>query len=278
MRYDHHASESMNSRRNDKPWLIPLLLAAGATAALGYYWFRFNSQPAEPPPVEPLTEVSEEKRAPGPIHPLDPLVPGEREQRDLVPLPSLSDSDAWFRLELVDLFGAKLDELLASDLLIERVVATVDGLPRSHVAERMRPVGRLSSTIIVDEVDDAFVLSPSNFERYEFLVDMLVLADTDQLVDAYRRFYPLLQEAYVSLGYPNGYFNDRVVEVIDHLLETPEITKPLQLVRPHVLFEYADAELESLSSGQKLLIRMGTENAARVKDALAKMRARIARD
>ncbi len=205
-------------------------------------------------------------------------MPGEREQRDLVPLPSLSDSDAWFRLELVDLFGAKLDELLATDLLIERVVATVDGLPRHHVAERMRPVGRLSSTIVVDELDDTFVLSPSNFERYDFLVDMLVFADVDELEDAYRRYYPLLQEAYVSLGYPNGYFNDRVVEVIDHLLETPEITKPLQLVRPHVLFEYADAELESLSSGQKLLIRIGTENAARVKDALAELRARIARD
>jgi hypothetical protein len=269
----------MNSRRKNGTWLIPLLLAAGAAVALGYYWLNIRPQPAEPPPVEPLDEVVEERRPPGPIHPLEPLGPGERGDRDLVPLPSLSDSDAWFRLELVNLFGQRLDDLLASDLVIERVVATIDNLPRSHVAERMRPVGRLSSNLIADATDDGgLVLSSANFDRYTGLVDMLAMADMDEIGDAYRRYYPLLQEAYVSLGYPNGYFNDRVVEVIDHLLETPEITGQIRLARPHVLYEYADPEIEALSSGQKLLIRMGPANAARVKNALAELRARITRE
>ena len=156
------------------------------------------------------------------------------------------------------------------------MVATIDNLPRGHVAERMRPVGRLSSNLIADDTDDGgLVLSPDNFERYTELVDMLALTDMDEIGDAYRRYYPLLQEAYVSLGYPNGYFNDRVVEVLDHLLATPEITGQIRLVRPHVLYEYADPGIEALSSGQKLLIRMGPANAARVKNALAELRARI---
>ena len=71
-------------------------------------------------------------------------------------------------------------------------------------------------------------------------------------------------------------FNDRVVYVIDHLLETPVPAEPVQLVRPYVLYEYADPELEALSSGQKFLLRMGAENATRTKDALAELRARIA--
>ena len=47
--------------------------------------------------------------------------------------------------------------------------------------------------------------------------------DTGRLAALYVRFYPLFQQAYRDLGYPNGYFNDRLVEVIDHLLVTPEI-------------------------------------------------------
>ena len=102
------------------------------------------------------------------------------------------------------------------------------------------------------------------------------MADPDALVDLYRRYYPRLQAAYVDLGYPDGYFNDRVIEVIDHLLETPDSTAPASLVRPHVLYEFADPELEALSAGQKLLIRMGPENATRSKAALAQLRERIA--
>jgi hypothetical protein len=82
----------------------------------------------------------------------------------------------------------------------------------------------------------------------------------------------LFQDAYVALGYPDGYFNDRLVEVIDHLLETPEVNDPIELVRPHVLYEYSDPNLEALSSGQKLLLRMGSDNAARIKGTLRELR------
>jgi hypothetical protein len=43
-----------------------------------------------------------------------------------------------------------------------------------------------------------------------------------------------------------------------------------------VLYEYADPDLEALSSGQKLLLRMGNSNAERVKSALTELRTRIA--
>lgn len=100
-------------------------------------------------------------------------------------------------------------------------------------------------------------------------------ADLEITTETYRRFYPLFQESYVRLGYPDGYFNDRAVEVIDHLLATPEPKDPIRLVRPHVLYEFADAELEALSSGQKLLLRMGSKNAASIKRVLKEFRALI---
>ncbi len=78
------------------------------------------------------------------------------------------------------------------------------------------------------------------------------------------------------LGYPKGYLNDRVVEVIDHLLDTPTVEGPIRLLRPHVLYTFSDPALEALSSGQKMLLRIGDDHAARVKQALRQFRTLIA--
>jgi hypothetical protein len=94
-------------------------------------------------------------------------------------------------------------------------------------------------------------------------------------VSAYLRYYPLFQRAYEELGYPQGYFNDRVVAVIDHLLAAPEVPRPIELLRPKVLYTFADPRLESMSWGRKILVRMGPEHAATVKRQLAGIRAQI---
>jgi hypothetical protein len=91
-----------------------------------------------------------------------------------------------------------------------------------------------------------------------------------QLATLYFRYYPLFQQAYRDLGNPDGYFNDRLVEVIDHLLATPDVPEPIRLVRPKVMYEYADPKLQALSSGQKLLIRL---DSAQRRTALAQLRA-----
>ena len=47
---------------------------------------------------------------------------------------------------------------------------------------------------------------------------------------------------------------------------------PVKLVRPKVLYQFADPELEGLSAGQKIMVRMGPENAAKVKAKLREIR------
>jgi DUF3014 family protein len=88
--------------------------------------------------------------------------------------------------------------------------------------------------------------------------------------------YPLFQQAYQELGYPKKYFNDRLVQVIDHMLATPSIKEPVALVRPKVLYEFEDPELEDLSAGQKIMIRIGPENAAAMKAKLREIRQELA--
>jgi hypothetical protein len=100
--------------------------------------------------------------------------------------------------------------------------------------------------------------------------------DIDQMVELYRRYYPLFQAAYEGLGYPNGYFNDRLVEVLDHLMATPDIRGDIVLVRPNVLYEYADEKLARLSSGQKLLIRIGPAHREAVLQVIRVFRDKVA--
>ncbi|MDX1403330.1 MAG: DUF3014 domain-containing protein [Woeseiaceae bacterium] len=260
----------MQTRRTE--WLIPVLLALGAAAALWYYWIQVNKTPPAPAPEVPVQEQS--RAEPEPVHPLQEPAPRSAERGELVPLPPLDQSDDYFRLEMSELAGDAIGELLVESGLIERIVATVDNLPRDHVAERIRPLQRLGGQFIVEpqDGDDAYLLTEANFERYTPLVDLVEGADLHSAGELYRRFYPLFQKAYVDLGYPQGYFNDRLVEVIDHLLSTPDVDDAVALVRPHVLYEYADPELEELSSGQKLLIRMGSRNRSRVKQTLREFR------
>ena len=85
----------------------------------------------------------------------------------------------------------------------------------------------------------------------------------------------MFQEAYESLAHPPQYFNDRMIEVIDHLLATPEVAGPVALAQPNVLYQFADPKLESMSAGQKVLVRMGAENAKVVKDKLRELRGEL---
>jgi len=262
-------------QRYTTQWLIPILLAVGAAGGLWYYWMQANRAPE---PVTPPVVVTPQQPAEGlqPIHPL--TIPEQDGARpELRSLPPLDESDEYFKLELSDLFGDAVADILAESGLIERVVATVDNLPRAHVAEKIRPVGRLNGqfTVGAELENDRFEMSAENYRRYDRLVELITAVDTDRLADMYRRFYPLMQSAYLQLGYPDGYFNDRVVEVIDHLLETPQPERPIVLLRPHVLYQYADPDFEDLSSGQKLLLRMGSEHAASIKQVLREMRSRI---
>lgn len=268
----------MTLHNSEIKWLV---LVALAIAGAGAFWyFQQRSEPTAPGPVavEPAP-IPEELPPREPLHPVEPLEL-EAAEGELVELPPLDESDSYFALALVDLFGAELEPLLSDSGLIDKTVASIDNLTRGRVSEKIRPVGRIQGAFAVaaEGANGPRYISPDNYARYDALVNMLTSASTDDLVATYRRFYPLIQEAFVRLGYPDAYFNDRAVAVIDDLLATPEPEQPIRLVRPHVLYEYADPELEALSAGQKLLLRMGPDHAARVKAVLADIRQRIAQN
>jgi hypothetical protein len=279
-----------------KNWIIGAILVLVAAAA--YYYFAVYQPPV---PVEQTAEqvvvvepVEEPVKAPditdlgtAPDLADQPEIPMEAEQ---APLPSLVESDPVVLESLDGLLSEPVaDRYVINDNVISRVVATIDMLGGRQVPAVVQalegPEGSFQvmvndspETVINNEEGDPipqFFIDPSNYARYTPYVDMLEAADTAEVVENYRSFYPLFQEAYQQMGYADGDFNARLIAIIDELLATPEVTGPVELIKPEAYFLYTNPELESLSAGQKILLRMGNDNASRVKSKLAEVRASL---
>ncbi len=189
-----------------------------------------------------------------------------------------------FAAALTGLLGKKaVDELMQTTDFPRRFVATVDNLGRSQAPPSLWPVQPTSGRFLIDDRDGKVFINASNAERYDPLVRLIEAVELRQAVGLYARIYPLLQQAYQDIGYPKRYFNDRFVEVIDQLLATPEPNAPLQVhltevkgplvsTRPWVRYEFVDPGYEQLSSGQKILLRMGPEPRRRLKARLIELR------
>ena len=128
---------------------------------------------------------------------------------------------------------------------------------------------------ITEGSEDDKTISPKNAARYLAYVRIAELIDAQKLVEVYVRLYPLFQEAYEELGYPKKYFNDRLLVVLDHLLAAPDLNEPVKLVQPNVFYVYADPDLEARSAGQKILMRMGSKNEAKIKAKLREIKRQV---
>lgn len=191
-------------------------------------------------------------------------------------LPTLGDSDADVASALAALAGGDaLSSLLVRQQIIARIVATIDALPRRGLSTYMLPVRAPKGALSTDESGGATVIDAKNAARYAPYMKIIEGVDPHAVVAWYVRAYPLFQEAYRQLGYPKGYFNDRLIVVIDDLLTAPEPTQPPALMRSRTYYVYTDPALESLPAGQKLLLRVGPANEATIKNKLRAIRAAL---
>jgi hypothetical protein len=251
--------------------LVVVLVAA----FIGWKVWESRKTPPPPPPkaaapLPPPVVVADAQPVPQIQHPVEKVAPSK--------LPPLDSSDMALHDKLADLMGTKkLVEFFVLDGMIRKIVATVDSLPREQVPLSLSPLKPLSGDFVTEGAGGSLTLSPKNYARYGTRITLLRSLDPRKVANVYLRFYPLFQQAYRDLGYPQGYFNDRLVEVIDHLLATPEPAQPIRLTQPHVRYEYADAELQGRSAGQKLMFRMGPQNAAAFKGVLRELRREITR-
>ena len=299
---------SLRPRRESSLWIYVILILVLLVAA--FLWWRWPNipglgapqdaqqqqqssnlptAPADAPPstAQPGGSPSDAPQLPGtqqagtpPLHPaLTPPDPN---------LPALGESDPKVDAALNSLVGQHKSALglLATDGFVRRFVATVDNLPREYAPTRVWPVHRTPPQFTVVGEGEAQALATENAARYAPLLRLVETVDPATAATMYFKLYPLFQEAYEELGYSGRYFNDRLVAVIDHLLAAPEPAGPVRLTRvevksdvpmarPWAHYEFVDPRLESMSAGQKIMVRVGLDNERRLKTRLRAFRAHI---
>lgn len=246
-----------------------------------FWWRRHQVAPAvavqaPPPPAPAALPPAAPPPAPAIRHPLPPSSAGG--------LPSLEGSDAYFDNALAELLGRKkMREFLHLDGVARRFVATVNNLTTDDASASLWPVKPTEGRFEAEARGGGPAIAAANAQRYAPFVRFAEGIDARRAVALYLRAYPLLQQAYEDLGYPGKYFNDRVVEVIDNLLATPTPAEPIAVKRlvpdggspGSGLYVYEGAALETASAGQKILLRMGHENAATLTGKLREIRAQL---
>jgi len=262
----------MRPEKSAVPWLLAVLGIAVIAGAVGFYYYLRQiapQAPVAPAPAPRVEQPAPQAQAPAP------------EQRKLAvpeappdaPLPTLENSDSMMRRSLSELMGGKaFEQMVVPNELVRRIVATVDNLPRPTAPRRMIPLTPVPGTFAATESGNDLAEAPANFERYEPYVRVLESIEPRALVYSYAKAYPLFQRAYEELGFPSQYFNDRLIQAIDDMLAAPELDGPVHMVRPKVLYQFADESLEARSAGQKIMMRMGPHNELRVKAKLQQIR------
>ena len=297
--------DNRRARPNREPsiWIyvvLILLLLIGA-----FLWWRWPDIPGFSSPSQPEQQSSNLPAAPADTPPepqttappSDMPLPGQQ-QAGTPPLhpiqtppdanlPHVGESDPRVTSALNELIGKKgVAGLLNMDGFVRRFVATVDNLPREYAPSRMWPVQTTPPQFMVSGEGESQSIAADNSARYTAVILLAEQVDPAAAARLYFRLYPLFQEAYEELGYGSRYFNDRLVAVIDHLLAAPEPTEPVRvtrvevksdvpMARPWAHYEFADPRLESMSSGQKMMVRMGLVNERRMKARLKAFRAQI---
>jgi hypothetical protein len=266
-------------RTSPVTWISALLVIL-IVAAVGYfYWFVQKPLPAAPtsvPPAPMAEPAAAPAASPAPSaepqvrHPIEAAQP--QPEQPAPSLPSLDNSDSAMRSVLARLMGKWPSQIVYADKIVRRIVATVDNLPRHAAPARMMPLRPVPGRFGTERIGDDLAIDPASFTRYAPYVALMQAIDSRTLVDTYVQFYPLFQRAYRELGYPQGYFNDRLLDAIDDLLDAPELAGAVKLAQPRILYEYADPDLEARSAGQKIMMRMGPVNEAKVKAKLREIR------
>lgn len=278
-------------RRGRRLETLLLLAAAGILVLLVLLarWglpHRDRESPTAPPVTAstPATAASAPALAPAPVAAASqPPFPAAAAS---APLPALDESDIELTRLLDPVLGHDAMALLRPTQLVRNLVATVDNLDRPHAPRLVWPVNGAAGRFVTAPLHGQLVIGADNELRYAPFVLLAEGADLPALVRLYAAWYPLFQRAYVDLGYPDRQFNARLLAVIDHLLAAPEPEGPVAveevrvsgatpLARPWLHMVFVDPELERLSAGQKLMLRMGPVNERRLKARLQLLRAAL---
>lgn len=242
--------------------MVVVALVVIVLAAAAWYWFAGETPEEAPPPQTAAVSEAPPPRTISPPEPVDPAPPE---------LLTLDDSDAFIRDLLAALSSHPgLAAWLVDDGLIRRFVVSVDNVAEGQNVAQHVPFMKPEQRFGVSGVEPNMRVDPRSYRRYDAHAQIVSSLDTSGVAELYLRLEPLMDEAYVQLGYPDTKFRRTLERAIAHLLEVPVVEEPPMVMLGAAFYEYTDERLDSLTPVQKQFLGMGGDN---VRTLQAKMRA-----
>jgi hypothetical protein len=178
-----------------------------------------------------------------------------------VELPALAESDD-FLLAQIQQWSLPSAWLQREDLLSRAAVIVqnaADGrVPRQQIAF-LTPAEAFQ---VVEEGEQLFV-DPVSYARYDTYIEMLEAIPPAQLANLVNLVTPLLGDAFALLGETRRP-GELLISSLDRIVALPELPGRVTLLRPNVMYIYADPALEALPEFDKQVLRMGPENIFRL--------------
>ena len=192
------------------------------------------------------------------------------DETNVIELPTLTDSDPFVFETLQTLQnGMALVNALAEDQIVRKFVVFVENISRGEFPQTGLPYKGLGQEMPVSEIDDnLFVMDQVAHSRFDQVVSTFVETDTDSAVIIYQMLSPLFQQAYAEIGFRNVSFDETLRAAINNVLRTTNMEGPYQLVKPSVMYLYADSSVENLAEVHKQLLRIGPDNTSALKAKL----------
>ncbi len=250
-------------------WPVIAAAVLALVAGLTLFWL-FSSRG---PVTVPEQEASEDR--PAPLAPLAAPQPAEEDPEPEEPevvLPALSESDVFAREALATLSQHPgLASFLLTDELVRKIVAAVDNIAEGENPARHFPYLAPEEKFDVVLRPPQVFLDPRSYHRYNVLASAFASMDAQGLATLYRNAKPLMEEAYVELGYQDQQFEDALRKAISILLQTPVVEGRITLRANSVNYTFVESRLAALSPAPKQLLRTGPENTKKVQSKLREL-------
>jgi hypothetical protein len=187
-----------------------------------------------------------------------------------VRIPSLNASDSFVFENIRALQnGIELVSYLVNDQIVRKFVVFVENISRGEFPQNGLPYRSMQTEMAVRNIDEnLFVMDDSAYVRFDQIVSTFIDVDTDAAITLYKMLSPLFQQAYAEIGFRNVSFDDTLRLAISNVLQANELDGPFQLVKPSVMYLYADTGIENLQAVHKQLIRIGPANTEKLRAKL----------
>ena len=166
--------------------------------------------------------------------------------------------------------------------MIRRFVVFTDNFSQGTLAYEHSPLvtpNSISLLALAQINENGEAIMASGMKRHQDALAYTLIYCARWTVKRWCSWYvelkPLVDEAYQELGYPEENFTDILQDAITKVLDMEIPKERLELVRPSVMYQYKDEDIEKLDDAEKLMLRLGKENLLVIKSVLLEISEKI---